>query len=237
MESKLFSVFDVSESKEFPKNLKVLVSLPNSVLKRFAGDTARFWLAPSKKETRVVIEDVAKEVELPFSTLYTAFSISEYFLKQFLNPEKAVEDTPQALVKDLKGLNVISSEEGDKLLPLLLQLEELAVGNLVLENLKKQAWQSSGPCFIAIDAAINYRPVFSDSFDVDSNLEDFEPKCLGIVSVATITLGFDGGPIKEVCFQADKRGLKIFIDNLRALEKEFQIADKYLRLKSTEGKD
>ncbi len=237
MKSKLFSVFDVSENEEFAKHLKVLVSLPSDVFKRLADDTSQVWLAPSKKETRVVIEDVAKEVKLPSSTLNTAFSMSQYFLRQFLGPEKAAEDTPQAIVEDLKELNLISSEEEDKLLPLLVQLEKLVVNNLDLENLKKQTWQSSSPCVNAIDAAINYRPVFSESFEVDSNLEDFEPKCLGIVSVATITLGFDGGPVEQICFQADKRSLKILIDNLRSLEKEFQIADKYLRLKLPEGKD
>ncbi len=236
MKTKLFSVFDASESEEFGKHLKVLVSLPPDVLKRFADDTARVWLAPSKRETRAVIEEVAKAVELPFSILKTAFNVSEYFLKQFLGPEKAVKDTPQAIVEDLKELDLVSSDESEMLVELLKKLKELVDAKLDFENLKEEAWQSSMPCFSDIDTAINYRPVFSDFLHVDSELEKYEPKCLGIVPVANIALSFDSGPVEQISFQTDKRGLRILIDNMRAIEKEFEIADKYLRLKSTEGK-
>ena len=237
MKSKLFSLIDLGREESFCKDIKTLLMVPEQAMRGFADDSARSWLAPSKKETQTVREEVAKKMEIPPAILDHGFDVAEFFIREFLDTGRAVDDTAESLVDDLMEGKLISFEDRNKMVVFIGTLKELVATKLNFDNLKKEIAQTGLQNLRLVDATVNYRAVFDKVFMVDSRIDEFQPKCIGVVPIVVVTLKLTKGPIEDISFQVDMRSLKILIDNLRAAEKEFQIADKYLRLKSTEGKD
>ncbi len=101
-----------------------------------------------------------------------------------------------------------------------------------LKGLRQQQLARGGvlPVFQSMGCTVEIRPVKAAPFRWDQQVEDYEPKILGTVTVASVYIGVDQGPTKDFHFQADVRDIDNIIASLIAAKKEMVAFGDFLRL-------
>lgn len=234
MKSRLLSRFDTSQSSQdsLKRDIEKLTHFSLEQLKDFPNQVARIDKTRSSIDEEREIEETSKKFGVRIPDFYRAYQVAKFFMKQFLSTGVAMKDTPEEIVDDLEELGVVTGAEREKLISFLTCLKKLVSDSFELDARKRAISKATLPALSGIEAAINYRAVFNEDFLTEKGLEEYNPKCLGIVPITTINISLDEGPIRDIYFQVDKRDLRILIEHLEAVEKEFAIADRYLNLKS-----
>jgi hypothetical protein len=235
MQSRFFQKNDLSRSEDFKKDTETLVALKPEVLGRLSTYVQSVRLARGDRETDIASEAAATALEVPRAQLDHALNLGQFFLREFLRSGDAFDDAPEKLVADLKQMVAIPEEKVESVIGFFRDLKQLAEGKAEKEILRLRFAQKSLPVLKSITATVNYRAVFDDYFKVDTNIQSYAPKCIDIIPMAIINLTFDEGPTQDIYFQADGRTIGVFINHLRALQKEFEIVATTLPMK--EGED
>jgi len=223
MKSNFFKKNDVSRSEAFKKDAEILVALEDSVLLQLAEHAKNVELARGDRETDQVREAAARALQVPRAQLDHALGLGAFFLRQFLRTGDASGDAPEDIVSDFRQIVSISDEKTASVTAFFKQLKKVVGEKAELEILRQQSALKSLPVLKSITTTVNYRAVFDDYFKPDADLVSYAPNCIGIIPVAIINLSFSEGLAQEVYFQADGRTIKILIDHLRALQREFEI--------------
>ena len=223
IKSKLFSRFDMTRDENFVKDLRVLLSLPNSAIEHLAGYAIKIWLARGDDETDMVADEASNKLKVPRAQLDHALRLSNYLMTKFLKDGEGYGDKPENIVADMETIFKISFEEKRApFLTLVKGLKKLAEQKSDVRMRQHYAIRSL-PALKGISTSADYRLMFDKEFGVSSDISSYQPKCLDAVPIAIIRLAFDSGPTENVFFQADKRTLHILIDRLLAVDKELDI--------------
>ena len=128
-------------------------------------------------------------------------------------------DTAEGFAKDLTDLGFIPAEnvaEAQKFLVAL--FGEIQKDNL--RRLQKTFANSLLPSFTGVSSLIDFRAVFDQPYRFGSELESYQPRCVGFVPVVLVRLRRDGSEFKTFEFQCEPRDLELLISHLQAALKE-----------------
>ena len=237
MNSKLLSRFDASRSEEFPKDIAVLVELPDEALEDLPRRIASIAVTRSSREDDQLRDEAANTLGIQRARLDHAIDIGQFFLKEFLSSGRGFQDDPVAIAADLAEAELIPEDREKVLRNCLLRMQSLASDEVERLVLKASYGLTGLPAVESIGTFVDFRAVFDESFRVGYSVEEYEPSCLGTVPVVIVHLGLDEGPVKDVHFHADLRTVRLLIDHMQSAEKQIGIAQAYLGLEEdAEGK-
>jgi hypothetical protein len=238
VKSKLFSVFDPKQetNKEFCGDVAFVSSTPEKAVLTIVKHTAAFGLAPTTFERRKVAELAATESELPPKDAARCLRMFYFIARNMLPGEDAEEDSAQALAADLMELGIILPEKAQFTENWLARVRDVAMSALSIAHRKSSSADTALPTLASIDVAVDFRGVFDHEFDaLKEKVTSYSPKCIGVEPVAVFRLRLSHAPQENVCFQTDRRSLRLLQDYLTSAEKELEAVAKFLNLKVATG--
>ena len=227
--SHLFSKVDLTRDEDFAKDIAVLAALEDNVLESLPEHAVHAWLAPSGRETEKVYDIASRELGVPRAQLDHTLKVSQFLIQSFLKKGEGKDDQPEDIVSDLEHIYDLTPERHSSMLAFVERLQKLTRERVEPEARRKRYAQSSLPVLESIATTANYRLVYDEDFKVDTDISSFKPKCLGLIPVGIIELGFDSGPTGEVFFLADRRAIRLLIDHLKGLEKQLDAAREHFQ--------
>jgi hypothetical protein len=135
----------------------------------------------------------------------------------------------------LASLGVLPQDRIDEFTKFLSSLKHQVDRWLDIGSLKRRVAQRGMAHLSGIGTAADFRAVFPERFNVETDIDHYNPTCLGVVPVGLISLSFDEGPVEDIAFQVDRRSLTLLINHLRALEKELLIGQETLGLEEPQS--
>lgn len=228
--SALCKSWDHREEEEFAQDLAKTLLLDDKVLLLLADEATRVALAPSDTETKSAMQNAARVMGITRADVSSPLRIAGFFLRQFALTGLAVDDKPEDLVDDLVEMDLVPSDRHASFTEFLRHLRKHGLGQVTSRQRRQSAARTGLGHLSGIATSADFRAVFEQKFNVETQFEKYEPRCLGLVPVALISLEFDEGPIKEISFQTDGRALRLLIDHLRAAQRDIQTASETLKL-------
>lgn len=238
MKSKLFSVFDPKRetNKEFSGDMVFVTSLPEQAVLSLIKHTAAFGLAHTTVERRKVAELAADDSSLPLKDADRCLRMMYFIARNMLPGEDAEKDEPEDLAADLVKLGVIPSDKAQFTQQWLARVRDFALSALNIAQRKSSSADSALPTLASIDVVVDFRGVFDHEFNaLKEPAATYSPKCIGVEPVAVFRLQLKDAPYDSICFQTDRRSLKLLQDYLLSAEKEINATAKFLNLRPATG--
>ncbi len=104
----------------------MLASFPPALLKRLSEAISSIYLTRSSAEEKRQSVKVAREANVEYARLNHAIDVSKFFVKSFLDPEVAGEDSAEAIADDLLALSFIPHAAATPLKEFLTRLKDEA---------------------------------------------------------------------------------------------------------------
>jgi len=232
MKSRVFTtIFDDREAenfKAFERHLKVLLELSSEHQETCINDLPNLRLARTETQERELLDDLARSRGIERHKFVHALSVVNFLVESLLN-DRIPDDDWTHWANDLRELKLLTEEQQPAFESLLSRLSQ----DLPALRLQKREFATADgvlPTFKSFGYTVEVRSIRKEIFRWGRKLEDYEPGILGTLTIASIGIGVDEGPIEDFYFQADERDLDNIIATLMAAKKEMAAFRKYLKL-------
>lgn len=230
MKSNLLSRHDLSRAEETKKDIEMLSTLSPEIFPAFMDAMPEIFMARSNVEDRKLRIALSNKVGIPLSILGHSIDMASYFLHSFTDPELAENDSPQEIAEDLRELSLIPPEKEKQIAELLAGLMRHAT--IIKQDEAQQKTLSSGvPLLGSVSFVVDQRCIFDHNFKFVEGIENYKPKCVGVVPIALFTFKQTGEDKNEFKFSADRRTLDLLTKFVEAANIQLDAAEKYLNIK------
>lgn len=227
--SEIFQDPESDSAKAFSRGLRKLVSLEDVQQKIILGGLSRFRLARTMGEEKQTVKELAAEAHLNIVEVNAVMNLLEFLLNRVLDTE-IPDDDYEKWADDFGEVSVLSDSKEKKVFKGLLEsVQVIAVNQVEPEVKRRKAAQANGPFLASISVSTGILPVNEEKYKPFSS-DDYEPKMVDTVDFATVRLSIDGGPVKEIFFNAEEDSIDMIIDTLRAAKKDMAALRKFLKV-------
>jgi len=226
MKSNLFAKNDLSGGR-FAKDLKCAMDLDPEVLAKVPDFALRAFLADTKSEAENVYEDASKNLNVPRAQLDYAVDVARFLIREMAPEGNAFSDEPVSLAEDAREVCNLPAEKTTLLIGLMSQLKGVATEEVRLASLRRSQLSDFLPTLQAVGTTVDFRAVFARQYEYENDVASYVPQCVDMMPVGILTLSFTGDQ-DDVFFQVNKRSLQILLDNLVALKKKIETAEKHV---------
>lgn len=233
MKSLLFAAIDpnLEENKHFARDLRVLLRLSpqdRDLFSRAMLDISRTF---SKVQDKEIIERLAQDTKLGLPDVNFALGALS-FLVIYLSRDEFQEDAPDDLAEDLRDLGVVKADQAQQVAQIITHIKDRVIPQY--KKIKQTRTTAGGvlPCLRSLGTTVELRPIIEPTFKFGMSLKKYEPKIVNQVTVVSVHLSVDSGPVKEFVFQVLPDELEIVIKqlqvalmNVEVLEKRFPVSE------------
>lgn len=228
MKSCLFLNNDLENNTQFKNDVKELLDLPASLVAQVPSFALEVLKTPTQREEDSVRKLIADKVAIPRARFDRVLNLSVFLLQMFAPKGEAESDLPRAVAEDVFeafGGGKTSIEELAQLLEDLKKISQDKVQPLVLQKVYEQ---SVIPILGEISTCVDFRAIFDAPYRYEESVSRFQPRLMGTVPLGMIALRLSGRAEERVFFQLSRRTLQILIDELLALQRQMELAEKDL---------
>ncbi len=232
MKSRVFTTtFDdpqADNAKVFARHLQELLELSSEDREACLDALPDLRLARTETQERELLDDLARSRDIERHKLVHAVSVVTFFVDALL-AERIPDDDWTHWADDLRKLRWLTQEKQGAFESLLSRL------NNDLPDLRRQKRELSAaggvlPSFKSFGYTIEVRPIRKEIFRWGRKVEEYVPNILGTITIASISIGVDEGPVEDFYFQADESAIDNIIATLMAAKKEMAVFREYLKL-------
>lgn len=233
MASQLISLaFDdptTEKARAFARHLRELVSLDKADLNRCLAALPEFQLTRTSTQERELLDRVSLECVAERPQVHHAISILSFFADGLLSDE-ILDDDYQLWVSDLIERELLDSDQSDNLQVILRRLVRDFLPSL--RGLTEEQLTAGGvlPSFKVLGYTVEVRPIRKQIYRWGRDVDKYQPQILRTVQIASIHIGVDAGPVKDIYFQADGVALNNMISTLKAAKKDMAAFGQFLGL-------
>jgi hypothetical protein len=226
MRSLYFSRNAIKDNDKLERAVRGLAVLPIAALKQLLDLELALIAAHNESQRGGLLRSVAQRIGVIEIDVTKAVGAIERFSRVFVDPEFDGDD-PNTLAADIAQAE-IEVEHPDRVLPALAAIRERS------EEFHRRRQEAAEPYrslpgMTNLTMRVNYRPLFSREYAVYSDVDQYNPVCVGLVPVVTATLVVEGNDPQELSFAMNRDNVRALIAHLQAVEKQFRLADEYLR--------
>lgn len=232
MKSNLFSKNDLMRAEIFQKDIKVLVELKPEVLVELPKYAFDSLATPTNFQEDSAREKASEMLNIPLAKLSHSIDLSEFFMRQFITDGKAEDDQPEDIAADIVELLECDKGKKEHLIKYFERLKHLSKEKVNLLIIRRKYAHAVLPTLKSHETVVEFRVVFDKEFKSELTIDEYKPNCLGTVPIGLINLKLSGGTVEDISFQTDKHSLHRLINQLLALEKQMNIAESHLNLRS-----
>lgn len=229
MKSRLFILTNIIRSNGFKNDILNILRLSKEELDDVLEAYYTVAFEEDSEVKLAVLDDVAKSTEKDVDDVMPVFSVASFFISNFGN-KYFKEDTTEILAQDLVESKLVPEESTQFIEEFLSQIKSKWETDLKIQVRKDKTTKLSVPIIYDIETTIEFRPVFSDSFQEDDEVKSYNPDCYGVVPIILIKLELDNTAIDYFHFQLNEKSLDELINKLTAAKKEIIIASEFLGL-------
>lgn len=233
MNSRLFSRFDpeTDENRELKKGLRSLLGLSASARDACIRQLPDFLLAVTLEQSKRIVKDLEDEENVSGLESTSAFRIGRFFL-QAMERESTREDSAQAWADDLIELDFLSRPESASFVEIVERIRGDILPSVGPELRQREYATGVLPSLRSCGVTAELRGVVEDNFHWGNPVDEYHPKLLGVVPVASIHIGVDAGPQTDFYFQASKSDLQLLIDSLVAARIDLESLESCVQFRS-----
>ena len=239
MKTKLFSLWDpfAKPNEKFVPDIQFISDINIETLMQLTEHIAAFHTARNTTENRIIAEKMATQYNLPPVQIARIMNIFCFMAGEMLPGEDAAQDTPFDLAQDMVELKVIPADKMEHTKKWLEKIQ--TISNKSLHGFRcRETLTSTLPLVRLIETKVDMRVVFDREFNSSKEeIEKYDPKCIGVEPIAILRFVLTGSAKENFCFQAEQRSLNLIIHSLQSVQKEIDVATKFLKLKKLEEKN
>jgi hypothetical protein len=168
------------------------------------------------------ILELSEKTEVSAENISSVLGLSRFLLLQ----SRRLEDNFHDILDDIIELGLI---ERDKRPTLLEFFNRIAAKSLPLsDEIKKRTYEvGAAPLLFAEAHVVDLRLVLEDKYNLDDDIEGYQPEAAALIPTATIRLVIDDREVKTpVNFQVNFEGLEKLVNALQACQKELRLLQK-----------
>lgn len=224
MRTAIFNKFtDLSE--DFQKDFDLLWEVPLDQKQKLLPWVPRIYRTEIVGKQKLLLDRAVTEAGGEASKLLRVLRLLLYIHGQW----DPVKDTAESFVRDLKDLALMPSDKQEEANTFLLEFLA-AVEQDNQRRLEKMHAASILPNFVGGSTVVDFRAVIARPFGVglDDKIDDYDPTCISFIPVVLIKLRSSDPRDGEFTFQCEQDDLQVFMDVLRAAQKELEAAKRSL---------
>lgn len=232
MKSRVFTtIFDdpqAENAKAFARHLQELLELRSEDREACLDALPDLRLARTETQERELLDDLARSRSIERHKLVHAVSVVNFFVDALLS-DRIPDDDWTHWADDLCKVGCLTTEKRSAFESLLSRLtDDLPT----LRDQDRELSTAGGvlPTFKSFGYTVEVRPIRKEIFRWGRKVEEYRPEILGTIILASIHIGVDKGPLKDLYFQADKSDIDNMIATLMAAKKEMGVFREYLEL-------
>lgn len=226
MKSQLFQKKDLASNERFSSDIKKLLSLETRVLSQLASFVLKAFEASTEGETDAVYQEASSITGVQRAILDYALDVGEFLMRQFAPKGIASEDSVETILEDLTTIYGVEDSKKDSLIEFLTELKKASKEKVAAILLERSHTHAGLQTLESVEVCVDFRIVFDNYFKSGEDITAFSPQFIGTVPLGLIRLGLTNGLVENISFQVTKRSLQLLVDNLVALQKQIEIAEK-----------
>ncbi len=221
MKSKLFDNFDPEEdrNKALQRDLGRFLGMSGPQRDACVAALGELAISYTRDASRQLMEKVQRETGCSGVTVEGVLHMLRYFLSRMVDL-KTRDDEPQAWGEDLVSYSYLKPDETPIFIDHMDRIRREIVPNVTAHLRQREYSAGVLPSLREIGITVELRAVREDIYHWTTPVDQYQPRIIDVVPVASIHIGVDTGYPEDFFFQVDENELQLLIDDFAAAKKD-----------------